>query len=114
MIPCIKYYRNITNAEYNFGTINYLRHGRRQHKEVSTTEANKWQHIEWVEFKEELKKVSSIAGPMVAVSVMQYLLQVVSVMMVGHLGKLALSSIAIATSLTNVTGFSPHVMLYSQ
>ncbi|ESR43938.1 hypothetical protein CICLE_v10011988mg [Citrus x clementina] len=43
---------------------------------------------------------------MVAVSVLQYLLQVVSTVMVGHLSQLALSSVAIATSLTNVTGFS--------
>ncbi|CAI0547564.1 unnamed protein product [Linum tenue] len=54
----------------------------------------------------ELKKESSIAAPMVAVSVLQYLLQVVSLVIVGHLGTLPLSSVAIATSLTNVTGFS--------
>ncbi|KAL2499461.1 MATE efflux family protein [Abeliophyllum distichum] len=43
---------------------------------------------------------------MATVTILQYMLQVVSVMMVGHLGRLALSSVAIATSLTNVTGFS--------
>jgi MATE family multidrug resistance protein len=47
-----------------------------------------------------------IAAPMVATTVLQYLLQVVSVMMVGHLNQLSLSSVAIATSLTNVSGFS--------
>ncbi|KAF5749971.1 hypothetical protein HS088_TW03G00299 [Tripterygium wilfordii] len=57
-------------------------------------------------YVKELKKVSYIAAPMVTVSVLQYLLQVVSVVMVGHLGQLVLSSVAIATSLTNVTGFS--------
>ncbi|KAF9600207.1 hypothetical protein IFM89_005031 [Coptis chinensis] len=36
----------------------------------------------------------------------QYLLQAISMMMVGHLGEFSLSSTAIATSLTNVTGFS--------
>ena len=60
----------------------------------------------WGALAEEVVKVSYIAVPMVAVTVMQYLLQVVSVMMVGHLGELSLSSVAIATSLTNVTGFS--------
>lgn len=55
---------------------------------------------------EELKKMGTIAVPMVATSVLQYLLQVVSVMMVGHLNQLSLSSVAIATSLTNVSGFS--------
>lgn len=54
----------------------------------------------------EMKKMSNIAGPMVATSVLQYLLQVVSMMMVGHLNQLSLSSVAIATSLTNVSGFS--------
>ncbi|PKI69952.1 hypothetical protein CRG98_009827 [Punica granatum] len=57
-------------------------------------------------FVEELKKSSSIAAPMVAVSVAQYTLQVVSMIMVGHLGQLPLSGVAIATAVTNVTGFS--------
>ncbi|KAK8546593.1 hypothetical protein V6N13_067799 [Hibiscus sabdariffa] len=57
-------------------------------------------------FVKELKKVSYMAAPMVAVSVFQYLLQVISLMMVGHVGELALSGVAIATSFTNVTGFS--------
>lgn len=64
-------------------------------------------------FVKEVKKSSYIAAPMVAVSVLQYLLQVVSVIMVGHLGdQLALSSVAIATSLTNVVGFSLLVSLF--
>lgn len=78
---------------------------------VPDLEAKKWD-IKWGDFMQELKKVSSIAAPMVAVSVLQYLLQVVSVTMVGHLGQLALSSVAIATSLTNVTGFSLLVRTY--
>ncbi|XP_019227271.1 PREDICTED: protein DETOXIFICATION 2-like isoform X2 [Nicotiana attenuata] len=62
---------------------------------------------EWhTTYYEELKKLTRIAAPMVAVSVLQYLLQVVSVMMVGHLDQISLSSVAIATSITNVTGFS--------
>ncbi|KAF7819958.1 protein DETOXIFICATION 14-like [Senna tora] len=54
----------------------------------------------------ELKKASKVAAPMVAVSLLQYLVQVVSLIMVGHLGQLSLASVAIATSLTNVSGFS--------
>ncbi|KAI9085612.1 hypothetical protein K1719_032455 [Acacia pycnantha] len=57
-------------------------------------------------FYQELKTVSSMAAPMVAVTVSQYLLQVVSLMMVGHIGKLAFSGVAIATSFAEVTGFS--------
>lgn len=62
--------------------------------------------ITGVVFWEELKKLGYIAGPMVAVTLSVYLLQVVSVMMVGHLGELALSSTSIAFSLAGVTGFS--------
>ncbi|XP_021288522.1 protein DETOXIFICATION 2-like [Herrania umbratica] len=62
--------------------------------------------MSWGGYVEELKKASRIAAPMVAVTVLQYLLQVVSVIMVGHLGQLSLASVAIATSITNVTGFS--------
>ncbi|OMO80270.1 Multi antimicrobial extrusion protein [Corchorus capsularis] len=65
----------------------------------------KWA-VSWGGYMQELKKGSRIAVPMVAVALLQYLLQVVSVIMVGHLGQLSLSSVAIATSLTNVTGFS--------
>ncbi|KAM1777790.1 hypothetical protein ACFX11_044405 [Malus domestica] len=60
----------------------------------------------WREFLKELKKVSYMAAPMVAVMVMQYLMQVVPVMMVGHVDQLSLSGVSIATSFTSVTGFS--------
>ncbi|KAJ4973463.1 hypothetical protein NE237_006637 [Protea cynaroides] len=62
--------------------------------------------LRWGEIVEEIKKVGYIAGPMVAVNVSQFLVQVLSIMMVGHLGELALSGTAIATSISNVTGFS--------
>lgn len=62
--------------------------------------------IKWGGLAEEMKKSGRIAAPMVAVSMFQYLLQVVSIVVVGRLGQLALSSVAIATSLANVTGFS--------
>ncbi|WRX21556.1 Multi antimicrobial extrusion protein - like 10 [Theobroma cacao] len=68
-------------------------------------EEEKWRAT-WRAFWEELKMVSYIAVPMVAVMVSQYLSQVILLMMVGHLGELALSGIAIASSVTNVTGFS--------
>ncbi|KAL0395906.1 UNVERIFIED_CONTAM: protein DETOXIFICATION 1 [Sesamum calycinum] len=72
---------------------------------LTDREAATW-NTEWPDLVQELKKVMYIAAPMVTISVLQYLLQVVSVIMVGHLGQLTLSSVAIATSLTNVTGFS--------
>ncbi|KAH9790105.1 protein DETOXIFICATION 2 [Citrus sinensis] len=58
------------------------------------------------EFVKEFKKLSLIAAPMVGIFLFDYLLQVVSTMMVGHLGQLQLASVAIATSVTNVVGFS--------
>lgn len=64
-------------------------------------------------FVQELKKVSFLAAPLAGVTVFQLLLPAVSTMMVGHLGKLSLASITIATSLTNVTGFTPLVICFS-
>ncbi|KAJ6402488.1 hypothetical protein OIU84_014562 [Salix udensis] len=52
------------------------------------------------------KRVSCMAAPMMVASVTLYLLQVVSLMMAGHLSELSLSGVSIATSFTNVTGFS--------
>ncbi|GMI74909.1 hypothetical protein like AT1G15170 [Hibiscus trionum] len=62
--------------------------------------------LSWAAFVGETKRVGYLAGPMVAVTLSQYLLQVITTMMVGHLGELALSSSAIAISLASVTGFS--------
>ncbi|RWW78453.1 hypothetical protein BHE74_00013328 [Ensete ventricosum] len=58
------------------------------------------------ELMDEAQRLGYVAAPMVAVTMSQFLVQVVSSMMVGHLGKLDLASAAIATSLTSVTGFS--------
>ncbi|KAB5544803.1 hypothetical protein DKX38_012915 [Salix brachista] len=57
-------------------------------------------------FIQEVKRLGYVAGPMVAVILTQNCLQVISIMMCGHLGELALSSTALAISLSNVTGFS--------
>ncbi|XP_050374162.1 protein DETOXIFICATION 14-like isoform X2 [Argentina anserina] len=57
-------------------------------------------------FVREVKKLGYIAGPMVAVNLSQYFLQIISIMIVGHLGQLFLSSTAIAISFCAVTGFS--------
>ncbi|KAI3467030.1 hypothetical protein Pfo_023693 [Paulownia fortunei] len=62
--------------------------------------------VRWREIGEEMKRLGYLAGPMVAVTLSHYLLQVISLMMVGHLGELSLSSTAIAISLAGVTGFS--------
>ncbi|XP_012078034.1 protein DETOXIFICATION 8 [Jatropha curcas] len=66
---------------------------------VTRTENKTW-------IVEELKKVSSMAAPMVVVSVSLSLLPTISLMMAGHLGKLPLSGVSVATSFTNATGFA--------
>ncbi|KAG6742028.1 hypothetical protein POTOM_055312 [Populus tomentosa] len=67
------------------------------------TEERTWASTTLVE---ELKKVSCMAAPMVVVMVSLYLLQVVSLMMAGHLGELSLSAVSIGGSFATVTGFS--------
>ncbi|XP_051144469.1 protein DETOXIFICATION 16-like isoform X3 [Andrographis paniculata] len=57
-------------------------------------------------FMEEAKQQLVLALPLVAVNMLQYCLQVISVMFVGHLGELPLSSASVATSFASVTGFS--------
>ncbi|CAK7344219.1 unnamed protein product [Dovyalis caffra] len=62
--------------------------------------------LTWGAVVEELKKVSCLAAPLMLVATTLYLFQVVSLMMAGHLSALSLSGVSIATSFTNVTGFS--------
>ncbi|XP_029126496.1 protein DETOXIFICATION 12 [Cajanus cajan] len=64
------------------------------------------ERVTWRVYNEEMRRICHIAGPMVAVVASQYLLQVVSTMIVGHVGELYLSSAALAISLAGVTGFS--------
>ncbi|PON96732.1 Multi antimicrobial extrusion protein [Trema orientale] len=45
-------------------------------------------------------------GPLVVVSFLQYSLTMISVMFIGHLGELPLSSSSMATSFAGATGFS--------
>lgn len=60
----------------------------------------------------ELKKVPYLAAPMLVGSMSRYVLLVVSVMMTSHLGKLSLSSVAIASAFTNINGFNLLVKLF--
>lgn len=60
---------------------------------------------------EEAKKQIRLAGPLIGVSLLQYSLQVISIMFVGHLGELPLSSASMATSFASVTGFSVLVII---
>ncbi|KAI4369026.1 hypothetical protein MLD38_017519 [Melastoma candidum] len=58
------------------------------------------------EVVEEVSRLASLAVPLIAVNMLQYSLQVISVMFVGRLGELPLSGASMATSFGSVTGFS--------
>lgn len=58
------------------------------------------------EMMKEAKKQMWLAGPLISVNVSQYLLQMISLMFVGHLGELPLSGASMASSFTQVTGFT--------
>lgn len=55
---------------------------------------------------QEMKRLGYLAGPLVVASFSQYFLQVIALIMTGHLSELSLSSTAIAVSLCAVSGFS--------
>ncbi|KAK7358171.1 hypothetical protein VNO77_00095 [Canavalia gladiata] len=67
---------------------------------------NKDKAIERAEVYEEGRKQLWLAGPLMTVSILNYSLQIISVMFVGHLGELPLSGASMATSFASVTGFS--------
>ncbi|KAH7528653.1 hypothetical protein FEM48_Zijuj05G0094900 [Ziziphus jujuba var. spinosa] len=52
----------------------------------------------------EVKKQLWLAGPLIAVNILLFCLQVISVMFVGHLGELPLSGASVGTSFASVTG----------
>ncbi|XP_021896178.1 protein DETOXIFICATION 12-like isoform X1 [Carica papaya] len=75
-------------------------------KTLGQDRTREYSTLTWTVFTREVKRLGYLAAPMVAVTLSQFLIQVISIMMVGHLGELALSSTAIAISLCGVTGFS--------
>ncbi|CAM6093504.1 unnamed protein product [Calypogeia fissa] len=73
-------------------------------EECSSGEESEAEESGWL--VAELWKQFWLAGPMVCVGLLQYSLHLISVMFVGHLGKLELASASIAISFAGVTGFS--------
>ena len=61
---------------------------------------------ERTEVLEEVKKQLWLAGPLISVSLLNFCIQLISIMFVGHLGELALSGASMATSFSSVTGIS--------
>ena len=66
--------------------------------------------MRWLTCREEVveegKRQIWLAGPLIGVSLLQYSLQVIAIMFVGHLGNLPLSGASLASSFANVTAFS--------
>ncbi|CAN6178196.1 unnamed protein product [Urochloa humidicola] len=56
--------------------------------------------------REEVRKQLWLAGPMIAGALLQNLIQMISVMYVGHLGELPLAGASMANSFATVTGLS--------
>ncbi|KAF8721676.1 hypothetical protein HU200_022848 [Digitaria exilis] len=54
----------------------------------------------------EVKRQVYLAGPLVAGLLLQNIVQMISIMFVGHLGKLPLAGASVASSFATVTGFS--------
>ena len=55
-----------------------------------TTISRQERRISWIAFTVEAKLLRLLGGPLVAVTLAQYLLPIISMMMVGHLGELVL------------------------
>ncbi|KAK7398823.1 hypothetical protein VNO78_09996 [Psophocarpus tetragonolobus] len=73
---------------------------------VDNIQQKKDKAIERAEVYEEVRKQLWLAGPLISVSILNYSLQIISVMFVGHLGQLPLAAASMATSFASVTGFS--------
>uniref|UniRef100_K3Y090 Protein DETOXIFICATION n=1 Tax=Setaria italica TaxID=4555 RepID=K3Y090_SETIT len=61
---------------------------------------------ECLSVREEVKKQLWLAGPMIAGALLQNVIQMISVMYVGHLGELPLAGASMANSFATVTGLS--------
>ena len=60
----------------------------------------------------EAKKQLWLSGPLIIANILEKLIQVVSLMFVGHLGELPLSGASMAVSFASVTVFSLLVNIY--
>lgn len=71
-------------------------------RDLNNNNGERWNE----EVVREIKKQMGLAGPLVLVSFLQYSLQLISIVFVGHLGELQLSGASMAFSFAGVTGFS--------
>lgn len=62
-------------------------------------------------FAKEVRKQLRLAGPLISAGILQYSLQLISLMFVGHISELALSGASLATSFATLTSFTLLVSL---
>jgi len=58
------------------------------------------------ELVEEVKKQLWLSGPLISVALLNFSINLISVMFVGHLGELSLSGASMATSFAAISGFT--------
>ncbi|XP_058212490.1 protein DETOXIFICATION 55 [Rhododendron vialii] len=63
-------------------------------------------HVTMAEVEEELKRMADIGFPLVAIGLVGYLKNMISVVCMGRLGSLELAGGALAIGFTNITGYS--------
>lgn len=73
---------------------------------VEETKQNNKKEQDRRELVEEVKKQLWLSGPLISVTLLNFGINLISVMFVGHLGELPLSGASMATSFASVTGFS--------
>ncbi|AES76569.2 MATE efflux family protein [Medicago truncatula] len=73
---------------------------------VEETKQNNKKEEDRRELVEEVKKQLWLSGPLISVTLLNFGINLISVMFVGHLGELPLSGASMATSFASVTGFS--------
>ncbi|KAK7251701.1 hypothetical protein RIF29_35124 [Crotalaria pallida] len=89
------------NGSLEFGVIQNLGQGAN-----ADVEQNKKRVLERADVIEEMKKQLRLAGPLIFISLLNFGIQVISAMFVGHLGELALAGASMPNSFTFVTGVS--------
>jgi hypothetical protein len=73
---------------------------------VEETKQNNKKEEDRRDLVEEVKKQLWLSGPLISVTLLNFGINLISVMFVGHLGELPLSGASMATSFASVTGFS--------